>query len=68
MLTEQTDEEINLDYYELPPLPPGEIFDARFRSQRMLEAYPKDIKEFAVYPIQLQSPVYPLGVIRTLAR
>ena len=60
-LAEISSRGINLDRYELPPLPPGELFDARFASQRMLETYPQDLKS-AVYPIQMQSPVYPMTI------
>ncbi|MDI6766393.1 MAG: T9SS type A sorting domain-containing protein [Bacteroidota bacterium] len=60
--TEAEDGYINIEEYELPPMPPGELFDARFRSQRMLELYSRKLREDLVYPIQMQSPVYPLTI------
>jgi hypothetical protein len=53
---------INLERYEMPPLPPRGAFDARFSSQRMLEAVSGELKDAATFPIQLQSPAYPLTI------
>ncbi len=58
--TEIGDRYINIEDYELPPLLPGELFDVRFGSQRMLEVYPKDLNGDIVHAIQMQSPVYPM--------
>lgn len=61
-LMEQPEGGIDASRFELPPLPPGELFDVRFSSQRYREIYPKNIKEEISFPIQMQSPVYPLSV------
>lgn len=48
----------SLDYYELPPVPPSGVFDARFGSQRMLECVDGDgAREM---PILISSASYPL--------
>jgi hypothetical protein len=59
---EQPEGSIDASRFELPPLPPGELFDVRFSSQRYREIYPKNFKEEISFPIQMQSPVYPLSV------
>jgi len=61
-LVECSSDGINLDKYELPPLPPGEIFDVRFASQRRIETYQTNLTNEVTYPIQMQSPVYPLEI------
>ncbi|MBI5021424.1 MAG: T9SS type A sorting domain-containing protein [Ignavibacteriales bacterium] len=61
-LMEQPEGGIDVSRYELPPLPPGEMFDVRFSSQRYREIYPKNFKEEISFPVQMQSPVYPLSV------
>jgi hypothetical protein len=57
-----SENQVNLERYDLPPLPPAEVFDVRFTSQRMIGIYPKEINEETLYPIQMQSPVYPLTI------
>lgn len=57
-----SENQVNLERYDLPPLPPAEVFDVRFTSQRMLESYPKEINEETLCPIKMQSPVYPLTI------
>jgi hypothetical protein len=48
--------------FELPPVPPEGVFDARFSSQRMLEVFGgRDIQTMR-YPISIRSAVYPLKV------
>ena len=49
-----------ISYYELPPLPPGGIFDARFSTDRMLETYPDNPNMPGTYQIQIQSASYPI--------
>ncbi len=44
--------------YELPPVPPSGIFDARFASQRMLEVVEEN--NFGKFPIQISSAEYPI--------
>jgi photosystem II stability/assembly factor-like uncharacterized protein len=61
-LSEQPESAINLEHYELPPLPPGDLFDARFSSQQYREFYPRELRTEVSYPIQMQSPVYPLTI------
>jgi photosystem II stability/assembly factor-like uncharacterized protein len=48
--------------HELPPTPPGDVFDVRFETQQMIEGYTKESKGEQRYPIQLRSPAYPLTV------
>jgi hypothetical protein len=55
-------EKLQLERYEMPPPPPSDIFTARFASQRMVEAYPSEIKEEVQYPIELTSVKYPLTI------
>src|SRR5260221_14534887 len=52
----------SLDRYELPPAAMG--FDARFASKRMVETYPSQFTQGSVYeyPINIESPAYPLTV------
>lgn len=61
------DNDLEKDFYELPPIPPIGIFDVRFSSQRILETVGlKNIKEVSV---DILSAEYPLSVsweIKTL--
>ncbi|MFI5250865.1 MAG: T9SS type A sorting domain-containing protein [Bacteroidota bacterium] len=61
-LTETPDNNLDMALYELPPIPPKDVFDARFVSQRMIELYPKDLQSITTYPIYIQSAVYPLQI------
>lgn len=54
------DMRIDLQYFELPPAPPGNIFDARFGSGRMIETYEANAE--SEFPILLSSPRYPLTI------
>lgn len=51
-----TEEEIDLTKFELPPLPPGGIFDARYSSGRMVE----DVSSEQI--IQISSDSYPITI------
>lgn len=55
-------ESFSQEYYELPPIPPDGVFDARFVSQRMLEVYPDNVIEPIEFSIQIRSAHYPLTV------
>jgi photosystem II stability/assembly factor-like uncharacterized protein len=57
-----SESDIDPSLFELPPLPPAEMFDARFASHRMLEVCPSTSKNELIFPILMQSPVYPLTV------
>lgn len=48
--------------FDAPPLPPVEIFDVRFASQRYMEIVPGDRKTVSEFPITTQGVVYPLRV------
>lgn len=48
------------DYFQLPPLPPSGIFDARFASGRLVENFPDG--QSNTLPIQLTSPQFPLDL------
>ena len=52
----------NPDYYELPPLPPGESFDVRFSTGHWLKTYPVSPLPDSLYRyrILMQSNHYPL--------
>ena len=50
----------NLDYFEMPPIPPGGVFDVRFVTNRMLEAVNEG--ETRTIPIQVSSARYPLRI------
>jgi photosystem II stability/assembly factor-like uncharacterized protein len=51
---------INLSRYELPPVPPAGIFDARYASERNLETVPRGGK--GVFPVLVTSAAYPLTI------
>jgi hypothetical protein len=50
--------EIELEQFELPPPPPGDIFDVRFKSQRMVEMPVAGGK--SEFPLQISGAVFPL--------
>ncbi len=52
-------EDLELDQYELPPLPPEGVFDARFATGRMADVW-NDGGAFA--PVSVRSLAYPLTV------
>lgn len=56
------DENINLSYYEMPPLPPSTLFDVRFASQRILETYPRNIDKELAHTILLQGVEFPITI------
>ncbi len=56
------DGNIDLSYYEMPPLPPSTLFDVRFASHRILETYPKNIEGTLERNIILQSVEYPITI------
>ncbi len=47
----------NLDYYELPPLPPDKMFDIRFSSGKLAENLQSDLKS-----VELNGIIYPLTI------
>lgn len=51
------DEEVDLTQYELPPLPPAEMFDVRYGSQRFAELIGSETQT-----IEMQGIEYPLTV------
>ncbi len=54
------DGKVPVSFFELPPSPPEGMFDVRYASQRMLEAYPAD--GAAEYGIRINSAAYPITV------
>ena len=52
----------NLDRYEMPPVPPAGMFDARFASQRFAESAPESGGPGEEYRVTLNSARYPLHV------
>ncbi len=55
---------ISRSKFELPPLPPAGLFDARFGSQSMVETYPEQLESETryEYPIMIRSESYPITV------
>ncbi len=56
---DQETQSVPMEEYELPPLPPGGIFDARFSSGSMVEALPLHQSS---HLIQIQSSGYPVNI------
>lgn len=52
----------SLSKFDAPPLPPVEIFDVRFASQRYEEIVPRNRKAVSEFPITTQGVVYPLRI------
>lgn len=57
-----TNNGLNAAEYELPPLPPAGIFDARFGSGRMVELYPSVVENVQRFSVQIHSAQYPLTI------
>ncbi|MDI6804520.1 MAG: T9SS type A sorting domain-containing protein [Bacteroidota bacterium] len=53
-------DDFSADIYELPPVPPSNIFDVRFASQRLLEIV--DENKIGIFPIIISSAVYPVTI------
>ena len=53
---------VDLNLFALPPVPPPEAFDARFRSGDMVELVPRAPVSPAQIPITVQSQAFPLTV------
>ncbi|MDP2207655.1 MAG: SBBP repeat-containing protein, partial [Bacteroidota bacterium] len=51
-------EAFSIDFFDLPPVPPSGVFDARFASQRMFEVVEEN--KFGEFPIQISSAEYPI--------
>lgn len=54
-----TAEITNLDYYELPPPPPSEIFDVRFLTNRILDIFSDESKKSR---IKIQTNYFPVTI------
>ncbi len=54
--------EIDLEKYELPPIPPSGIFDVRFQSQRNIEVADKEKSGQQEFPIKISGAKYPLTI------
>ncbi len=61
-LAEDKDGKIDLARFEMPPSGPAAAFDARFASQRILEAYPTSIKNSISYPVVVSNAQYPIRI------
>ncbi|HEY6191245.1 MAG TPA: phospholipase D-like domain-containing protein [Bacteroidota bacterium] len=57
----------DVEMYSLPPVPPPEAFDVRFRSGRSVETYTSVQAKPAVLPIQIQTAHLPLSVSWSIA-
>jgi hypothetical protein len=53
-------ENIDVSRFELPPVPPGDMLDVRFRSQRVAELAGAQGK--SEFPLQISGAVYPLTI------
>ncbi|HZY10560.1 MAG TPA: T9SS type A sorting domain-containing protein, partial [Bacteroidota bacterium] len=60
--TDQMVDEMNDRDYELPPIPPTEIFDARFETHRIISLFASTDPQFQEVKILLQSNLYPINV------
>ncbi|RCK73977.1 MAG: 5'-Nucleotidase domain protein [Ignavibacteriae bacterium] len=58
------DEELksNLDYFELPPSAPADVFDVRYQSNRIVEIHSSNTDAIESYPISISGAVYPLVI------
>ncbi|MDP2207835.1 MAG: T9SS type A sorting domain-containing protein [Bacteroidota bacterium] len=54
--------EIDLEKYELPPIPPSGVFDVRFQSQRNVEVADKEKSDKQEFPIKISGAKYPLTI------
>ncbi len=54
--------EIDLEKYELPPIPPSGILDVRFQSQRNVEVADKEKLDKQEFPIKISGAKYPLTI------
>jgi len=55
-------QDIDLERYELPPVPPQGSFDARFRSQRTVETVSDKQPGVQTFPIMLSSAEFPITI------
>lgn len=53
---------IDLNQFELPPVPPAGMFDARFATQRSLVVYDMKKKEPQLFALQINGAEYPLTI------
>ncbi len=51
---------VPIERYELPPMPPTEVFDVRFGSGRSVEAYSSEKGKSNEYTVNLQASAYPV--------
>jgi hypothetical protein len=59
---EEQNNNVQLEQYEMPPVPPAGIFDVRFTTQRYLETYSSELHGTSSYEISLQNISYPLHI------
>jgi len=48
--------------YELPPLPPANLFDVRYESQRVFESLPEKIDHSVELPISIRGAEFPIKI------
>lgn len=59
-----TNKQISLEFYVMPPLPPSGAFDARFQSNQgglMVQTHAAQVKNVEEFPILIQTDAYPLS-------
>jgi hypothetical protein len=56
-------ENVDVARFELPPVPPGGVFDVRFRDHRMLQTYSPGSERAAIFDLRISSPEYPLTIV-----
>ncbi len=54
--------EVDLNQFELPPIPPSEIFDARFTTQRSLAVFDTKKNESQTFTLHISGAEYPLTI------
>jgi hypothetical protein len=64
---ENTDGKFPVSWFEMPPSAPEGIFDVRYASQRMLEAYPVDANDALEYAISVSGAQFPITVSYEIA-
>ncbi|MBI5217064.1 MAG: T9SS type A sorting domain-containing protein [Ignavibacteriae bacterium] len=62
----ETGEKMNLEKFELPPVPPVGAFDIRFASNRLVEILPSRIQEPVELPVRFQTNNLPITVTMSL--
>ncbi len=52
----------NIDYFELPPAAPANVFDVRYQTNRFVELFSSKSNSVESYPVSISGAVYPLTI------